>query len=391
MMNLKASIEAKSQTEVMACHDFESCVESIEFESFHEIDSIGEPGYSVEDGVATIKVRGLLVPDLGFDLTEWGITGYDVLSKYIENANEELQVNRIVLDVDSPGGFVKGLSGAVSSIMESAKPIDTFVSGNAYSAAYWIASAANKIVAVEDGGVGSIGVYVEHTDRSEQLAMNGIKRSIFKSGFWKGAFSSSRPLSEREEERLQSDVNETAQTFFEHVAERRNLEATQIAAMDGDVFNVEQALTNGLIDSIEGNAMTDKITSQAATQAANNDGPDQSALEAAREEGRKQALAEVKAEADRIVARNKAIYANANASDDIKEFLASDAFASVPVESLTELMDKMPKGFAAVMDEEGGAGVEADPTDITPKSDSVAKAEANAKAVGVLKDKGKVL
>lgn len=149
MKSLKNKIKAMAAAEVMACHDFDACFEKI---AAHEVEYFGESGYSVDGDVATIKIRGLLLPETGDDMSDFGITGYDVIQKYVENANEDPQVASIVLDIDSPGGFVRGLYGAVSSIQQSEKPVESFVSGDAFSAAYWIASSTPNITALDIRG-----------------------------------------------------------------------------------------------------------------------------------------------------------------------------------------------------------------------------------------------
>ncbi|TOL42864.1 serine peptidase, partial [Vibrio parahaemolyticus] len=70
----------------------------------------------------------------------------------------------ICLDIDSPGGEVAGCFDLVDLIYElrGKKPIYAILSENAYSAAYAIASAADKIYVPRTGGVGSVGVIVIH-------------------------------------------------------------------------------------------------------------------------------------------------------------------------------------------------------------------------------------
>jgi ClpP class serine protease len=73
------------------------------------------------------------------------------------SALEIPQITSIILDIDSPGGEVNGVSELASMIFEArgTKPIIAYASGDAASGAYWIASAADEIVVSETSALGS--------------------------------------------------------------------------------------------------------------------------------------------------------------------------------------------------------------------------------------------
>lgn len=259
-MKFKASVEALLKSSIVACHDLEATFNKVDFESASNSSSKDMPGYLVADGIATIKIRGLLVPDTPEDYSDYGVTGYNYIREYIEQANSDDNVTDIILDIDSGGGFTTGVEQTAVVINSSEKKITTFASGDMYSAAYWLGSSANKVTASSGSGIGSIGVYATHVDESQAIENEGLKVSVFKSGFWKAAFSSYKPLSEREEERLQEEVNEQADQFFNHVADNRNLKFSKIKALDGDSFNAKDALEIGLIDEISNDSINQKTT-----------------------------------------------------------------------------------------------------------------------------------
>ncbi|WP_131667382.1 S49 family peptidase [Psychrobacter pygoscelis] len=256
-MNLKAQIQHDIERhELMACYDLQGSLNIINFARIGKGEPSEVAGYRVADGVATVYVRGLLVPKMDVDFSDWGITGYNHIAEYIEQANADPMVNSIVLDIDSGGGYVAGIEGPTEAIYQSTKPIETFVSGDMYSAAYWLGASAKKITATKTSGIGSIGVYVVHAEESQALANHGITYSMFRSGKWKGSFNSFTPLSDDEKERLQQGVNESASNFFNHVAANRDLDAKTIKGWEGDTFNAQQAKDYGLIDSIASQAAT---------------------------------------------------------------------------------------------------------------------------------------
>ena len=266
-MNLQAKIKRDIDSHaLMSCTGLEQQLASIDFKSLARYsDDDSEPTYTVENGVATIDVRGLLVPETSSDYRSWGVTGYANLADYIQQANDDYSVERIVLDIDSGGGYVAGLDGITESIYQSAKPIETFVSGDMYSAAYWLGASTSKVTASKQSGIGSIGVYVVHTEESGWLERYGEKVSLFRSGKWKAAFNSFMPLTDDEKTRLQEGVDESASVFFNHVAAQRNVDAKTIKGWEGDVFTAVKAKELGLIDAIADSVAASSSTKQSNT------------------------------------------------------------------------------------------------------------------------------
>lgn len=266
-MNLQAKIKRDIDSHaLMSCTGLEHQLASIDFKALSRYnDDDSEAAYTVESGVATIDVRGLLVPETSSDYRSWGVTGYANLADYIQQANDDYTVTSIVLDIDSGGGYVAGLDGITESIYQSAKPIETFVSGDMYSAAYWLGASTSKVTASKQSGIGSIGVYVVHTEESGWLERYGEKVSLFRSGKWKAAFNSFMPLTADEKTRLQEGVDESASIFFNHVAAQRNVDAKTVKGWEGDVFTAVKAKELGLIDAI-----ADSVAVSSSTKQSNN-------------------------------------------------------------------------------------------------------------------------
>lgn len=249
-MNLKDRIRADIEShELLACHNIDNAIAAVDFARISAQDD-GLAGYSVSGGVATVKVRGLLVPSMEADYSDWGITGYNHIAEYINRAESDPSVSSIVLDVDSGGGYVAGINEPTQAIADATKPIETFVSGSMYSAAYWLGTTADKITAKTNSGVGSIGVYNVHVEQAEAYKERGVKFSMFRSGRWKGAFNDFTALSDDESAALQASVDENAQTFFNHVANSRGISAKTVQDWEGNTFDVNQAKDYGLIDNI---------------------------------------------------------------------------------------------------------------------------------------------
>ena len=270
-MNLLDKIKADiARHELMACHDLQGQLAAIDVKALAVLGADNEtPSYSVDNRTATIKIRGLLIPSASRDYGDWA-TGYNYINQYLAKANNDPFVDEIVLDIDSGGGYVKGLDDVIETIANLSKPITTYASGDMYSAAYYLGSSTGRITAEKDSGIGSIGVYVVHSEDSKALEKWGETYSIFRSGKWKGAFNWFSPLAKHEKERLQQGVDEAASLFFNHVAYKRDIDTMTIADWQGDTFSATKAKELGLIDEIVGKTAINTATQVEITTKADN-------------------------------------------------------------------------------------------------------------------------
>jgi ClpP class serine protease len=148
-----------------------------------------------------ISIQGILhyhsnLIDLIIDYILGG-TSYDSIREEFQAALADPSVGAIVFDIDSPGGEVSGCFDLVDEIFNARgiKPISAIVNEMAYSAAYAIASAADKVILPRTGGVGSVGVICVHMDQSQYDANVGVKFTPIFAGSHKGDFTPHAPLS----------------------------------------------------------------------------------------------------------------------------------------------------------------------------------------------------
>lgn len=130
----------------------------------------------VQNGVAIIPISGVITGRLDFLTYILGGTALDILAKDFRTALENSDVQAIVLDFDSPGGIAVGPAEMADMIFNArgSKPIISYVGRNCCSAAYWLASASDKIVAHPSALLGSIGV-VTAVPVQEQPDESGTK------------------------------------------------------------------------------------------------------------------------------------------------------------------------------------------------------------------------
>lgn len=209
-------------------------------------------GYDNLEGIAVIPVHGTLVQKLGSLRPYSGMTGYDGIRHAFLSALADPDIKAICLDVESPGGEVAGCFDLVDEIYQARgiKPVHAILTECAYSAAYAIASAADRIVVPRTGGVGSIGVIVMHVDWSQQLQKDGLKVTIITYGDRKAETNPYVPLSDTARESLQAEVDAMGKLFVDTVARNRGISDDVIRKTQAACFMAPEGVRLGLADAV---------------------------------------------------------------------------------------------------------------------------------------------
>ena len=161
-------------------------------------------------------------------------------------------IERIVMEIDSPGGtgnLVDTVPAAIAEIRKSV-PVDAHIRGIGASAAYWIASAAGRITADRTSLIGSVGALIHYVD------MEGILTRL--GGTVVEAIAEQSPNkrlahdSEAGKAELQAIVNDAGQMFVDALALNRRVSTETILETYGQglVFAAPDALKRGMIDAI---------------------------------------------------------------------------------------------------------------------------------------------
>jgi signal peptide peptidase SppA len=212
--------------------------------------------FKLQDGVAIIPISGTLSKRTSFFSFFFGGTSTARLQEVFTAAMEDPKVQAVLLSVDSPGGTIDGTEAAARTVFEARgeKPVVAFANGMMASAAYWIGSAADKIVVSKDAMVGSIGVVTLHTEYSKMDEMEGIHRTVLSSGRFKALGNNAEPLSDEAKKMIQSRLDTYYGIFVEDVARNRGVsaETVQKEMADGRIFIGQQAVDAGLADQVGG-------------------------------------------------------------------------------------------------------------------------------------------
>lgn len=215
-----------------------------------------DPGYDMvgDTGVALIKVSGTLVHNLGSLRPYSGMTGYDGLRQAHLTAVSDPNVKALIHQIDSGGGEVAGCFDFVDTIYETRgeKPVWAILSESAYSAAYAIASACDRIIVPRTGGTGSIGVIAMHVDLSKALGANGIRVTFITSegADRKTDGHSEIPLSEEAYAAFKTEIDEAGRLFDDTVARNRGLTASAVNDLKAATFMGANGVRTGLADAV---------------------------------------------------------------------------------------------------------------------------------------------
>lgn len=206
-----------------------------------------------QSGITVIPVCGVLSYKQD-EFMEWlfGETSYETISRQFQAALADPNITGIVFDIDSPGGEVSGCFDLVDEIYNARgiKPISAIVNEMAYSAAYAIASAAEKVYIPRTASAGSVGVICVHMDQSKFDEGIGVKYTPIYAGARKNDYDPHSPLSDSALQSAQAFVNTTYELFVKTVARNRGLSPQAVRETEAALYHGKNAVDAGLADSV---------------------------------------------------------------------------------------------------------------------------------------------
>jgi protease IV len=176
----------------------------------------------------------------------------DILD-HIRRFREDEDIKSIVIRIDSPGGAVGPSQEIYREIRKtvSTKKVVASMGAVAASGGYYIACAADGIVANPGTITGSIGVIMGYTNFRQLLDKIGMVPVVIKSGPYKDTGSPTREMRDDEREILQSITSGIHEQFVTAIAEGRKMDRAQVAQVaDGRIFTGEEAKAQGLVDRL---------------------------------------------------------------------------------------------------------------------------------------------
>lgn len=205
--------------------------------------------------IAVVDVDGIILNESERSFLTPGEHPVAHLLEELDKAARDPAVKAVVLRINSPGGSVTAselMHHELERFRKSGKPVVAMMLDVAASGGYYIACAADEIVACRSTVTGSIGVIMQTIEVTGTMQKIGVRAEAIKSGDQKGAGSPFESLTPEQREVFQVVVGELYTQFVDVVAAGRpELSRERILELaDGRIYTAPQALENGLIDRI---------------------------------------------------------------------------------------------------------------------------------------------
>jgi len=223
--------------------------------SEQQYSAVSESSLGVGDGpsIAVVHVNGVV--HRGRSRPGGSSAGSRSIAAALLDAATDSSVSAIVLRVASPGGSPAASDEIWLAVRDAAKakPVIASFGDVAASGGYYLASAADRIVAAPGTLTGSIGVVFFKPDVSALLERVGVHTETLSRGRYARMFDLDRSMDEDETARMRAQLDETYRLFLERVAAGRRKKPEDIDRVGGGrVWTGQQAFERGLVDEVGG-------------------------------------------------------------------------------------------------------------------------------------------
>ena len=202
--------------------------------------------------IAIVHLTGEIREGKGKDDLLGGATaGSETVIKAVREAARDEAVAAIVLRIDSPGGSALASDLIWREVKQAGKPVVASLSDIAASGGYYVAVAADRIVAAPGTLTGSIGVVGGKVAVGPGLEKAGIHTDVVRKGRNAGWLSMNEPFTDSERAAFLATMKDVYRLFTTKVAAGRKLDVEKVAALaEGRVFTGRMAKEAGLVDRL---------------------------------------------------------------------------------------------------------------------------------------------
>ncbi|MBD3312675.1 signal peptide peptidase SppA [archaeon] len=200
--------------------------------------------------IAVVKVYGEITT--GSQLLSNAVDAQAVVDQLREvNANPLIEA--VIIDINSGGGSSVASSEIVDAVKKLNKPSVALIREVGASGAYWVASAADYIIAHNLSLIGSLGVNMQYLEYSGLLERFNVSYVNLTYPRHKDILSQYRPLTELERDWVNEWLEEAYNYLVSDVASNLNLTKEELMPYaNGSVFLGSQSVSYGLIDETGG-------------------------------------------------------------------------------------------------------------------------------------------
>jgi protease-4 len=233
------------------------------------LDRAGHP-HREGSTIALIYGSGLIVRSgsSGDPLTGSNMMAATEITRAFRAAVRDPTVRAILFRVDSPGGSAVASESIWREVVfarERGKPVVVSMGDVAGSGGYYVAAAADKIVAEPATLTGSIGVLAGKLVVADLLKKIGVSTDSAQIGANAAMYSTTADFSARAHSRLEAFLDETYKGFKDHVATGRQMTQEEVEAVaKGRVWSGADAKAHGLVDELGGYSVALRLAKEAA-------------------------------------------------------------------------------------------------------------------------------
>jgi protease-4 len=201
--------------------------------------------------VAVIPVKGVISTDGGADLLSERGTPAETVAGWIKDADEDPKTRAIILDIDSPGGSPVATDIIARAVLEANKTVVAVIGESGASGAFWVATAADFVIANRMSLTGSIGVAGSRLEFAGLLDDYNVTYRRLVAGKYKDAGSRWKEMTPEEEALFQKMLDEVHAEFIAAIAKNRGLPVERVLELaHGFVFTGAEAQRLGLVDAL---------------------------------------------------------------------------------------------------------------------------------------------
>ena len=207
---------------------------------------------SFDGNVALIEITGLIVTESeGLFFEE--LASSEDITKLIRKADKNERIKSIVFKINSPGGSAVASEEIANEIKKANKTTVAWITESGTSGAYWVASAADHIIANRMSITGSIGVIASYLGFSGFLEEHNVSYERLVSGNLKDIGSPLKEMTQEEKVLFQKSLDSIHEYFVEEIAKNRNLKKRDVEKIaTGQFFIGAEAKELGLVDELGG-------------------------------------------------------------------------------------------------------------------------------------------
>lgn len=201
--------------------------------------------------VAVIPLYGTISSSQGTGVFAEQSTTPQNFKRMLKKAGDDNSVKAVVIDINSPGGSVVASDEIARAVGEFEKPTVARVGEIGASGGYYVASAADYIVADRASIVGSIGVISIFPEYSRLMEKIGVNMTVIKGGEYKDFSTGFRPMTDEEKAMMGDMVDDIYDQFLTVVADNRNLSKDYVKSIAGGrVYTGQRAKELGLVNEV---------------------------------------------------------------------------------------------------------------------------------------------